>query len=217
MRAAPRIARGLAVGAGMIVYAVLAHFSNSVPGHEALGAVLAIGPLWVAAAVLAWRSTYRAPALLACGIAALVVAVCWHDLEAHFAWFYLAQQAGTYGLLGVAFGQSLGAGRVPLCTRFAAIIDGTVTPAVARYTRGVTVLWTLFFAALTAALLLTYLLAPLAVWSAFANFCTAPLVALMFVAEYLVRRRMLPQLRHRGLLATVRAVSSGAAAPVPHA
>jgi uncharacterized membrane protein len=213
VRAASRIASGLAVGAGVIVYAALAHLSNAAPGNQALGAMLAIGPLWFVAVILAWRSTYRVPALLACGVAALLVDVYWRDLEAHFAWFYLLQQAGTYGLLGVSFGRSLVGRRVPLCTRFAAIIDGAVPPAVARYTRSVTIAWTLFFAALTTALIVIYLLAPLAVWSVFANFCTTPIVALMFVAEYLVRRRVLPQLPHRGVLATVQAVSSGAVAP----
>ena len=38
---------------------------------------------------------------------------------------------------------------------------------------------------------LLFFLTPLAVWSAFANFLTLPLVALMFVAEFLVRRRVL--------------------------
>jgi uncharacterized membrane protein len=212
-----RIARGVAVGAAVIGYAALAHLSNATPGHEALGAILAIGPVWLAAAILAWRSRYRLPALLMCGAAAPLVAVYWRELEARFAWLYLAQQAGAYGLLGVSFGQSLAAGRVPLCTRFAAIIDGVVTPPVARYTRSVTVAWTVFFAALTATLLALYLLAPLAVWSVFANFCTAPLVVLMFVAEYLIRGRVLPQLPHRGMLATMRAVSAGATASAPRA
>jgi uncharacterized membrane protein len=39
----------------------------------------------------------------------------------------------------------------------------------------------------------------------FVNFCALPLILLMFVAEYLVRRRVLPQAqRSGGLLATLR-------------
>ena len=70
------------------------------------------------------------------------------------------------------------------------------------------------------ALLVLFVTAPLPVWSAFANFCTPALVALMFAAEYLVRRRALPHVQHQGILATLRAVSAGAFRPsvaTPHA
>jgi uncharacterized membrane protein len=38
----------------------------------------------------------------------------------------------------------------------------------------------------------------------FVNFIALPLVALMFVVEYAVRRRTLPETDRRGILATVR-------------
>jgi uncharacterized membrane protein len=40
---------------------------------------------------------------------------------------------------------------------------------------------------------------PLRVWSAFSYFATFPLVVLMFVGEYVVRRRVLPPLHRSGL------------------
>ena len=208
MPGASRVARGVAIGAGAIAYAVLAHLTNSSPGHEALGALLAAGPVWIAAAVLAWRSDHRLPLLAACALVAALVYARWPDLEAHFAWLYLAQQAGTYAVLAVTFGRTLGAGRTPLCSRFAAIVHGPLAPPVAAYTRSVTLAWTLFFAAVAVALVLLYFLAPRPLWSAFANFGTVILIALMFAAEYLVRRRLLPDMRHDGLLTTLRAVTS---------
>lgn len=208
MLRASRVARGLAIGAGAIAYAVLAHLSNATPGHEVLGALLAVGPLCIAAVVLAWRSRFRALALSGCVLIGIGAFVRRADLEAHFALLYLAQQAGTYALLGVTFGRTLGAGRTPLCSRFAAIVHGPLPPAVATYTRSVTVAWTVFFALVVVALVLLYFLAPLRVWSAFANFGVAVLIALMFAVEYLVRRRVLPDLEHRGILATIRAVST---------
>ena len=50
-----------------------------------------------------------------------------------------------------------------------------------------------FFATMAIVSSLLFFLAPLAVWSAFVNFLTLPLVALMFVAEFLVRRRVLAE------------------------
>jgi len=220
MRSAPRSVRAIPIALAIIAYAVLAHFSNAVPGNENLGAILAIAPLWIAALILAWRSSHRWLGLLACGVAVLLAYGAWGNLRSHFAWLYLLQQAGAYGLLGISFGRSLGQGRVPLCTRFATLVHGPVSAPVARYTRSVTIAWTVFFAAMSSALLIIYLAAPLAVWSVFANFCAAPLVALMFIGEYLVRHRVLPEMQHASILDTVRAVSRGAGTAsftVPHA
>jgi uncharacterized membrane protein len=68
----------------------------------------------------------------------------------------------------------------------------------------VTAAWAVFFFSIAAVSILLYLLAPLRIWSIYINFCVLPLVGAMFVAEYLVRRRVLPQNRRAGLLATVR-------------
>ena len=213
-------ARAITVAAAVIAYAVLAHRSTSSPGNESLGAVLALAPLWLAAAALAWRSAYKWAALLSCVLGALLAYACWDNLKSHFVWLYLIQQAGAYGLLAISFGRSLGQQRVPLCTRFATLVHGPLAAPVRRYTRSVTIAWTLFFVAMSTALLLLYVTVPLAVWSIFANFCTAPLVALMFIGEYLIRQRALPNMQHAGILNTIRAVRSSvgaASATIPHA
>jgi uncharacterized membrane protein len=217
---AHRSVRVITITLAVIAYAVLAHFSNAVPGNESLGAFLAMAPLWLAAVILAWRSSRRRLGLFACGLAALLAYAGWDSLKSHFAWLYLIQQAGAYGLLGISFGRSLGHQRVPLCTRFATLVHGPLSVSATRYTRSVTVAWTIFFAAMSSALLLLYVTAPLAAWSVFANFCTAPLVALMFIGEYLVRHRALPDMQHASILDTIRAVSRSAGAAsftVPHA
>jgi len=220
MRSAPRSVRAITIALAVAAYAALAHFSNAVPGNESLGAFLAIAPLWLAAVILAWRSSRRQLGLVACGLAGLVSFAGWGNLKNHFAWLYLIQQVGAYALLGVSFARSLGLNRVPMCTRFAALVHGTLSTSATRYTRSVTVAWTIFFAAMSGTLLLLYVAAPLAVWSVFANFCAAPLVALMFIGEYLVRHRVLPDMQHASILDTIRAVSRGAGAAsftAPHA
>jgi len=220
MPATALTARAITVAAAVISYAVLAHISNSIPGNENLGAVLALAPLWLAALALAWRSAYQWIGLLACVLGALLAYACWDNLKSHFAWLYLIQQAGAYGLLAISFSRSLGQQRVPLCTRFATLVHGPLTLPVSQYTRSVTIAWTLFFVAMSATLLILYAAAPLAVWSVFANFCAAPLVALMFIGEYLIRQRALPGMQHASIRDTIRALSSNAgaeSATVPHA
>ncbi len=212
--------RAIVIAAAVISYAVLAHITNSIPGNENLGAVLALAPLWLAAVALAWRSAYQWTGLLACVLGALLAYACWDKLTRHFVWLYLIQQVGAYGLLAISFGRSLGRQRVPLCTRLATLVHGPLTGPVRRYTRSVTIAWTLFFVAMSITLLSLYLTASLAVWSVFANFCTAPLVALMFIGEHLIRQRALPDMRHASILDTIRALSTHAAAEsatVPHA
>lgn len=193
----------------VIAYAVLAHYSNAVPGHEDLGALLALAPVWVAAVVLAWRSRHRRAGMLACASLAVLALVEWKYLRSHFSWLYLMQQVGAYALLGLSFGRTLTEGRVPLCTRFATLAHGSLSADAVRYTRSVTRAWTIFFGAMSATLLIGYFAAPLRIWSAFANFCTAPLVGLMFIGEYLVRLRVLPDMQHASILGTVRASMRG--------
>lgn len=211
--------RILSVILTVIAYAILAHYSNAVPGHEDLGTVLALAPVWIAAIILAWRSQHRALSLLACALAAALALAEWKNLRSHFSWLYLIQQAGTYGLLGLSFGRSLAAGQVPLCTRFATFAHGSLSADAVRYTRSVTLAWTIFFFVMCATVLILYFAAPLRVWSVFANFCTAPLVGLMFVGEYLVRLRVLPDMQHASIIGTVRATLRGsgtASASIPH-
>ena len=63
----------------------------------------------------------------------------------------------------------------------------------------------MFFGGMTLALIVLFVFAPVRVWSFFANFCALPLIATMFVVEYAVRGRALPQMKHSSILEGVRA------------
>ena len=196
---------GLAVAAIAIAYAILSHLSNSTPNAGGLGVLLAVTPVFLIAVMLAWRSRHRLPMLVLCAIAAMLVERYWPLLTHHFSWLYLLQQVGAYVLLGLSFGNSLRPGRTPLCTRWATAQHGALSPAAVHYTRAITLMWTVAFAALTVALIMLFLLAPLPVWSAFANFATLPLMIVLFIVEYAVRGRALPDMQHAGILVGMRA------------
>ncbi|HTB28676.1 MAG TPA: hypothetical protein VK715_06980 [Steroidobacteraceae bacterium] len=202
----PRVGRGLQLAAASVLlaaYTGLSHYCNT-HGVGGLGAVLALAPPLVIGLGLLWRS---APPWIAGSLtvaAALLLYYWWPQLEKKFSMVYLLQECGMYGLLAFGFGRTLGPGDTALCTRLADRLHGPLTPRELRYTRRVTAAWAIFFAALTLAILSLYLLAPLAIWSLFVNFIALPLVALMFVAEYAVRRQALPETRRSGILASVR-------------
>lgn len=118
---------------------------------------------------------------------------------------YLLQHVGMNILLGLLFGRSLLVGRKPLVTVFASLLHEVMTPALLTYTRRVTRAWTLFFVAMATLSLLLFFLAPIEVWSFFANILTWPLVGLMFVVENEVRKRALPPEDQVGIVAAVRA------------
>ena len=115
-------------------------------------------------------------------------------------WFYFLQHVALFLALASWFGASLRPGREARVTRFALLAEGTLSPAGLAYTRGATLAWAVFCAAVAAASALLYILAPLALWSVFANLLTLPLVGAMFVAEFLVRVRVCPELSQGGLL-----------------
>ncbi len=208
-----RILRWLGIAALVISYPLLAHYTNESAHGGSLGAVVAIAPVAVIALVLAWRSSRRFIMLGALVLSCVALWAIWPVLEHHYGLVYWLQHVGMQLILFMAFGRTLIAGRQPLCTRFAEAVHAPLTPQHEIYARQVTVAWTLFFAAMALVSIVLFFLAPLAIWSIFANFLTLPLVVLMFIAEYGVRRWMLPDLRHTHILDAVRAFRKTPARP----
>jgi uncharacterized membrane protein len=193
-----------AIIAFVVAYAGLSHYSNSVAETRNLGVGLALGPVLTVGMVLVWRWTHLWVALAAATAAAMLLRHFWPVLEKNFSVVYLLQEAGFYSLMSLSFGQSLLGHRQALCTLLADKVHGPLTPQEVLYTRRVTAAWALFFALITAVTLWLFAFVPLRTWSLFANFCVLPLIALMFVGEYAIRRRALPQVPRRGILAAVR-------------
>jgi uncharacterized membrane protein len=208
-----RILRWLGIAALVIGYPLLAHYTNKSAHGGNLGALVAIAPVAVIALVLGWRSPRRFIMLGALVLSCIALWAVWPVLEHHYGLVYWLQHVGMQLILLMAFGRTLIAGRQPLCTRFAELVHAPLTPQHEIYARQVTVAWTLFFAAMVLVSTSLFFLAPLATWSFFANFLTLPLVVLMFVAEYWVRRWVFPEMRHTHILDAVRAFRSTSARP----
>lgn len=206
-----RIVPWLGIAALVIGYPLLAHYTNESTHSRNLGALVATAPVVLIALALAWRSPRRFIMLGVLVLLCVALWVGWPALENHFGLIYWLQHVGMQLILFVTFGRTLIAGRQPLCTRFAQAVHAQLTPQHEIYARQVTIAWTLFFVAMALASTLLFFLAPLATWSVFANFLTLPLVALMFIAEFWIRRWVLPDIRHTHILDSVRAFRNSSA------
>ena len=194
-----------------LAYALASHLAAAASTPNLLGALVAIVPLFCLALVMAWRSPQRVLmlALFFAASVALYAASGW--LVSHYNWVFLLQHAGMYGLLCAAFGRTLQGGKTPMVSHFAGIVHGELSPALISYTRAATWAWTVYFGAIAMLSLLLFWLAPVAVWSAFANLLGIPLLALMFAGEYAVRCYVLPAADRAGPLEAIRAYRQASA------
>jgi uncharacterized membrane protein len=202
--------RGAGVALGIVLsisFTFLAHAAIVEGVPPAVGAALSLVPLALLASWAARRSHHRVGVIAAIAAVVLALAFGWKELERHFPDLFFVEHAGANLMLAILFGRTLLAGREPLVSRFARIVHGEIPPRVERYTRKVTVAWTLFFSTLCTLSCVLYLGRFLEAWSFLANILSPFLIAGMFVIEYAVRLRALPNWEQVGILGGVRAFS----------
>lgn len=200
-----RILRWLGIAALVIGYPLLAHYTNAYAHNDNLGALVSIAPVVLVALTLAWKSPMRHVLLAVLLLSCVGLRIEWSALQLHFGLVYWLQHVGMQLILFMTFARTLFDGRQPLCTRFAEAVHAPLSPQHEIYARRVTIAWALFFASMASVSTLLFFLAPLVTWSFFANFLTFPLVALVFIAEYRVRKFALPEMQNMHILDAVRA------------
>jgi len=198
-----RAVRWIVIAAACIAYPVLAHYSaatSAATSFPSLGVAVSLAPSLAILLWLTWRSPMRWAMLLLCAVVGGLLWGFWGVLERNFSWVYFLQHAGTYAMLAAVFGVTLGRGRQALCTRFAEVVHGSLSPEEVRYSRQVTLAWTLFLLSISLVSGALFFLAGIEVWSVFANFLSFPLILLMFVVEYAVRLRKLPHQKKHSIM-----------------
>lgn len=207
-----RLAAGvLAAGA----YAVLSHWLMLHAAGEPWAVAALLGPLLLAALAVAlqrrqWHML-AALALAVIGLAAVVARGGLGDMNR----LYVLQHVGIHLALCASFGATLLGGRLSLIGRVAEHVHGTLSPAMAAYTRAVTRVWTIYFAAMALVSIWIYATGAWSTWSLLANVLTPIVIAALFIGEYLLRYRLHPEFERTTLSAAVRAYSRRAQAPRP--
>jgi uncharacterized membrane protein len=107
-----------------------------------------------------------------------------------------------------AFATSLLPGHVPLVTRMAEEVRGSLSADLRQYTRSVTWLWTMLLAAIVALTCYLMLFGPVRAWSVFTNFAVYGLLGGVFVGEYVYRRLRFRNIGHAGFVAHLRQVAT---------
>lgn len=198
--------RGVALALLAIAWAVAAHLGSTGEGSPDFNTALGVAPLVAAAAMLIGRSRHLA--LVVAGTLSLLgaLALLWTTMRQNVAALYLLQHVGINLALASLFGRTLRGPGEALVTRLARLVyPQGISPRKIRYTRGVTLAWTLFFIANATLSALLYLFAPAAIWSVYANLLGLPLIASMFLGEHLWRMRVLPPEERPGVAEIVRA------------
>lgn len=198
----------------MAAWVVAAHVGSAGWGNADFNTAVAVLPIIVALFMALWRVPgwgWRvAGALAVCG----VLAWFWSPLRNNVPFMYYLQHLGIHVALGVYFGKSLLGPGEALITRMARrIFSHELSERKLRYTRNVTLAWTLFFFGNALVSTVLFLFAPTAIWSVHANLLTGPLIGVMFLIEHVWRRCVLPPHERPGLSDVVRAYRRESAQP----
>lgn len=186
-------ARWIAGALAALAYAAVSHALMTDAQNSPWSLLIVLGPVVLFGIAALWRSGNRALATAGTlGVLALAfMAATGRTLPGR--WLYLAQHAGIHLALGIFFGATLRPGRVGLITQLAGKVHRTLTPAMVAWTRQLTVVWTLYFFAMTAASLALFFGADFRHWSLLANIVTPVLTCALFVGEHVVRYWMHPE------------------------
>lgn len=197
--------RYVVVGAASFAYVIASQWLMTRTPPSPWSAVALMAPMLGVAAVETWRSRQRAWSLLA---AAALVALTLQAVRGRGPppeRLYLTEHVAIHVFLAISFGLTLRPGAWPLISRLAHRVHDGLTPAMERYTRKLTAAWTIYFGAMAALSIGLYAAAPFAVWAMFANLLTPAAMMMMFVGEYLMRKRLHPEFEKATLHDMIRA------------
>jgi len=200
-----KIVRFIVITLLLLAYALSVHHVNTTGKASTLGGILVLIPLFIIAISIALQATSRLKGGLLVAAVSLGAFFLWAQIMQNTSYLFWLQDIGLLTILLATFARTLKAGQKPLCVKFAEIINqGNLPPEHERYARNITIAWAAFFAMMIVISSILFFFAPLATWSFFVNFLTLPLVGLMFVTEYLVRRQLLTDLPEGSVLDAIR-------------
>ena len=177
----------------VLCYSILANYSLQTRTYPSFGALIAMMPIMLTLVILAYKTKQRYLIFSVLLIATPVFWLVWRYLKEHYDWIYWLVHESLQFVLFITFARTLRSNQQPLCTQFAEMAHESLSPVLISYTRKVTIAWALFFVMVSLVSSWLFFYYPINVWSIFSNFIYLPLVALMFILEYIVRLWALPK------------------------
>jgi uncharacterized membrane protein len=185
--------RYLLGGAAAVAYASASLWLMTRTPPASWTPVALIVPMLAFAAAGAWRSGRRNSGAAALVTAGGLVVLAARGGAAAPERIFLAEHLTIHGLLALSFGLTLRPGVRPLIARLADRLHGGLTPAQERYTRHVTLAWTIYFVAMMVVSALLFATLPFRLWALCANLGTPLALVAMFAGEYWLRFRLHPE------------------------
>ena len=205
--------RILAIGLLSAAYVVGTHWLMTRAGDSPWNVVGVLAPMLAAVSIGAWRGDQR---WLAAGAGLLLAALFGQavfGVPVSPQALYLAQHVGIHLFLAVGFGSTLRAGHTALITTMAARVHRHFPPAMAAYTRNVTLAWTIYFVAIAIVSVALYATVSFDTWAVFANLLTPIAMVTMFAAEYTLRYRLHPEFERSSVADSIRSYLHGTKRP----
>ena len=204
-----RTLRKVLIAAASAAYVVLGFVAAISDDPPLIALIVGVVPMFAIALTTAWNSRARVLLVPLCLVLGVVFVLNLEFLRTHVAWLYFVQHAGTMLSLGVMFGATLGSDESALCSRIACFaLSSRPDDKYLHYTWKVTLAWTVFFFVSALLSVLLFFFAPLVAWSTFAILLTPILLGIMFVGEYLIRCRAIPDRPHFGIAETIQAYNN---------
>lgn len=189
-----------------LAYIWLGHQASISSNPPLASLLIGLAPLAFSALLLAWQA--RSIWLVGlCAVCTGLILAHLDFLTANAAWVYFIQHAGMHALLGLMFGRTLGGpDDKALCSKVAHVVfRDQLDAGYYRYTWWVTLVWTIYFGFTTLLSVLLFWLAPLEIWSVYANLLTPLIIGAIFAIEFAIRLRVLPRNLHASIAQTIRA------------
>jgi uncharacterized membrane protein len=200
-------ARVFLAGLAGLAYIAASHWLMTSAAASAWNAVALLAPMLVLVAVFSWRARQRLAGALAL---AVLAGLAIHAASGHVVSeraLFLGQHVVIHLFLAALFGLSLRVGSQALISRVAQRVHGTLSPAMASYTRNVTLAWTVYFIVMVGLSLALYAWASFEAWATFANWLTPIALGLMFGGEHLLRYRLHPEFERVSMMRAIQAYS----------
>lgn len=206
-------ARTIAVGLIGAAYVLGSHWLMTRAPASSWNAVVVVGPMVALLALYAAQRGQRVFAAAAALVLAVLVLQAWRGGGVAPVTLYLLQHAGIHAALAAVFALTLRAGHEPLITALARRVHTDFSPAMAAYSRKVTIVWAVYFVIMATFSILLFAFAPFDAWAVFANLITPVALVVLFVGEYLVRYRLHPEFERATLAQAMNAYSARRTAP----